>query len=168
MNYIIRLAKEEDAEELSKLKHEVWNTTYRGIYADELIDNFDYEKHKNKFLKVIKDPNVDLYVVEENNSLIGYMSVGKPYRPFKDFEQEIGLLYLLKEYQGKGIGKELFNKAYNIIKDKGYQEFFISCNKYNEPAQGFYKKMGAEVINIDEDNIDKTIPQVTLLYKIKR
>ena len=42
MSYIIRLAKEEDCNALSKLKHDVWNETYRGIYDDNKIDNFDY------------------------------------------------------------------------------------------------------------------------------
>jgi hypothetical protein len=50
-NYNIRLATESDCMELSKLKHKIWNTTYRGIYPDEKIDNFDYEKNKNTFMK---------------------------------------------------------------------------------------------------------------------
>ena len=96
------------------------------------------------------------------------MSCGMPYRPYKDYKQEIGLLYLLKEYQKKGIGKELFNIAYNEIKENGYNEFFISCNKYNTNAQEFYKKMGGIIDKIDDDNLDKSIPQVKFIYKIKK
>ena len=167
MDYIIRLANKNDCDELSKLKHTVWNETYRGIYSDEKIDNYDHKKYTDKFLGIINNPNVDLYVVEDNNKLVGYMDYGKPFRPYKDYNQEIGLLYLLKDYQRKGIGTKLFNMAYNKIKEKGYKEFFISCNKYNINAQEFYKKMGGEIIDIDEDNIDKSIPQVKFLYKIK-
>ena len=167
MDYIIRLANKNDCDELSKLKHTVWNETYRGIYSDEKIDNYDHKKYTDKFLGIINNPDVDLYVVEDNNKLVGYMDYGKPFRPYKDYNQEIGLLYLLKDYQRKGIGTKLFNMAYNKIKEKGYKEFFISCNKYNINAQEFYKKMGGEIIDIDEDNIDKSIPQVKFLYKIK-
>ena len=55
MDYKIRLARVEDCTELSKLKHDTWNETYRGIYSDEKIDNYDYEKNKKKFidLKII-------------------------------------------------------------------------------------------------------------------
>ena len=166
MDYIIRLANKNDCDELSKLKHTVWNETYRGIYSDEKIDNYDHKKYTDKFLGIINNPDVDLYVVEDNNKLVGYMDYGKPFRPYKDYNQEIGLLYLLKDYQRKGIGTKLFNMAYNKIKEKGYKEFFISCNKYNINAQEFYKKMGGEIIDIDEDNIDKSIPQVKFLYKI--
>ena len=168
LNYIIRLACDNDCLELSKLKHTVWSENYCGIYSDEKIDNFDFEKNRLKFLNIISNPNVNLYVVEDNKKIVGYMSCGMPYRPYKDYKQEIGLLYLLKEYQKKGIGKELFNIAYNEIKENGYNDFFISCNKYNINAQEFYKKMGGIIDKIDDDNIDKSIPQVKFIYKIKK
>ena len=166
MNYIIRLAKEKDCAELSELKQHVWNETYRGIYSDKKIDNYDYEKNREKFLSIIKNPDVFLYVVEDNAKLVGYMDFGVPYRPYKKYKQEIGLLYLLKGYQRKAIGKELFNIATNKIKERGYNEFFICCNKYNINAQEFYKKMGGIIDEIDDDNIDKSIPQVKFIYKI--
>lgn len=166
MSYIIRLAKEEDCNALSKLKHDVWNETYRGIYNDNRIDNFDYEKNSKKFLNTINNPDIELYVVEGSERLVGYMDCGIPIRPYKDYNQEIGLLYLLKEYQKKGIGKELFNIACNRIKENGYNEFFICCNKYNINAQEFYKKMGGIIDEVDEDNNDKSIPQIYYIYKI--
>lgn len=164
--YIIRLATENDCEELSYLKHQVWDETYRGIYPDEKIDKFDYEKNKNSFINIVNNHEIELYVVEYNGKLVGYMDYGTPYRPFRDFKQEIGLLYLLKLCQGTGLGRKLFNIAYNKIKEKGYKDFFISCNKYNYPARKFYEKIGGKIIHVDEDNEDKSIPQVKFLYEI--
>ena len=168
MKYIIRLATADDCEGLSKLKHTVWIQTYRGIYSDDRIDNYDYDKNKEYFLNIVADPNVELYVVEDDGKLVGYMSCGVPYRSYKDYEQEIGLLYLLSDYQKKGIGGELFDIGYNRIKEKGYDEFFISCNKFNTNAQEFYKRMGGVVDKIDEDNEDKAICQIKYIYKIKK
>lgn len=167
MDYKIRLARVEDCTELSKLKHDTWNETYRGIYSDEKIDNYDYEKNKKKFIDLINNPGIKLYVVEVNNKIVGYMDYGTPIRSFKDYKQEIGLLYLLKEYQRNGIGKELFNLASSKIFDSGYNEFFISCNKYNQNAIDFYTKMGGELVEIDEDEEDKSYPQVKFLYRKK-
>ena len=165
MNYLIRLANKNDCDNLSRLKQQIWGETYRGIYSDEKIDNFDYQKNSEKFLNIINNPAIDLYVVEDNNRLVGYMDCGNPYRPYKEYKQEIGLLYLLKEYQKKGIGKELFNIAVSKIKDNGYNEFFVCCNKYNTNAQEFYKKMGGVVDDINEDTKDKSIPQIIFVYK---
>lgn len=166
MEYIIRFATENDCEELSILKHTIWDQTYRGIYSDEKIDNYDYDKNKEKFLNMISDTNVELYVVQDNKKIVGYMKCGTPFRPYKDYKQEIGLLYIHKDYQKKGIGKKLFNIASDRIKENGYNEFFICCNKYNKNAQEFYKKMGGILDHVDEDNSDKSISQVYFIYKI--
>ncbi len=168
MNYEIRLASLNDCSELSKLKLKVWNTTYKGIYTEDKFDNYDFQLNEEKFKKIIENKDINLYVVtNKNNEIVAYMSVGKPVREFNDYEQEIGLLYILKEYQGLGIGKNLFNLAYNKIKEKGYSRFFISCNKYNQNAQKFYEKMGGKTVEIDEDNIDKSYPQIKYHYDIK-
>lgn len=167
MNYKIRLATIEDCEKLAKLKRDVWETTYRGIYPDEKLDNYDYEKNKMSFMDVVNNPEVELYVACDEDKIIGYIDFGVPFRPFKDYKQEIGLFYILKEYQRKGLGRKLFNLAYERMKNNGYKEFFISCNKYNTPAQRFYERMGGEIVHVDEDEENKSIPQIKYLYKIK-
>ncbi len=167
MNYIIRLATKKDCDTLSRLKQRVWDETYRGIYSDSKIDDFDFDDNSEKFLSIINDSDVELYVVEDDGTLVGYMSCGVPSRPYKDYNQSINLLYLLKGYQRKGIGKKLFNIACDRFKEKGCHEFFICCNKLNINAQGFYKKMGGIIDEIDDDNNDdKSISQVKFLYKL--
>ena len=59
---VYRVAVMEDCHELAKLKCEVWNTTYRGIYPDEKIDNYDVERNKQTFERLIENPNTSLYV----------------------------------------------------------------------------------------------------------
>ena len=46
---IIRNARRDECRELAKIKGEVWNTTYRGIYADTALDNYDVEKNTHIF-----------------------------------------------------------------------------------------------------------------------
>ena len=61
---------------------------------------------------------------------------------------------------------QLFEKAREIIKLHGYDEFFVSCNKYNLPAQQFYLAMGGVLVQTDPDNNDRSIPQVKFVYMI--
>lgn len=163
MNYIIRTATEEDAYELSKLKLKIWNQVYIDIYPKYKFDNYDIDKNKDKFITIMNNPNINLLVVEVDNKIIGYMSYGEPYRKYKDYKQEIGLLYLDQEYPKIGLGTKLFNIAYEAIM-KEYDEFFISCNKYNYNARKFYEKMGGILIHEDDDNEDKSLVQVKYLY----
>ena len=163
----IRKAIYEDCYLLSKLKKEIWETTYRGSYPDSKIDNYNFIENENKFKGFINDKNKELYVVVANKELIGYIEYGEPYRKFKDFKQEIGLLYIKKDYQKKGLGKKLFNIAYNSIKETGLDKFFISCHKYNVNARKFYEKMGGKIIyeNID-DLANDGIPEVKYEFVI--
>lgn len=62
MDYIIRLATNEDIKNLAVLKQKVWSETYRGIYNDEIIDNFDYEKAEESFRNIINNDKISFYV----------------------------------------------------------------------------------------------------------
>lgn len=166
MDYEIRLAKKDDCKKLSKLKRDIWETTYRGIYPDEKIDNFNFEENEKKFLNIIENKNVELYVLVVEGKIVGYMSCGEPIRKFQNFKHEIGLLYIQQDFQGKGYGKILFEKGKESIKENGACEFFISCNKYNVNAQKFYEKMGGKIIHVDPDTGDKSCDQVKFLYNI--
>lgn len=162
----IRIAVYSDCRELSLLKREIWETTYRGIYPDEKIDNYDYLKNEEKFKNYIDNPNQLLYVVLNNDKIIGYIEFGEPSRPFKDFTQEIGLFYIKKDFQRHGIGRKLFNLAFDYIKSTGADKFFISCHKYNLNAQKFYEKMGGKVVYVDDDLANNGIPQIKFEYKV--
>ena len=160
----IRIARDEDCRSLATLKRRVWETTYRGIYPDEKLDKYDIDLNENKFKNMIKQKSQKLFVVLNESEIIGYMSCGKIMRAFDEHTHDIGLLYLAKEYQGKGIGLDLFQFAKMELKNQGVTEFIVSCNKYNLPAQHFYKKMGGKIIKIEEDNEDKSIPQVKFQF----
>lgn len=162
----IRKAKYDDCHNLSLLKREIWETTYRGIYPDEKIDNYDFLSNEEKFKNFIDDKNRELYVVSDNKILVAYIEFGKPFRPFKNYKQEIGLFYIKKEYQKQGLGKQLFNLALDYIKSTGCDKFFISCHKYNLNAQEFYKKMGGHIVQIDDDNANSGLPQIKFEYII--
>ncbi len=166
-NIKIRLATYEDCKKLPLLQLEIWETTFRGIYPDEKFDNFNFEIKQKKFESFIDSSFQQLYVVTDNGELVGYFEFGKPYRPFQDYTQEIGLLYLKKDYQKQGLGRKMFDIAVKHIKETGIDKFFISCNKFNLNAQNFYLKMGGRVVHIDEDDANDGVPQIKYEYLIK-
>ena len=148
-----RKAVLEDCLDLAILKGQVWNTTYKGIYSEEKLSGYDIAKNESIFQNIVNNPDIELFVALDNQKIVGLMTCGKPYRPFMDFQQEIGLLYILKEYQRKGIGKTFFEIAKNQVKGNGYTKFFLSVNSKNFDAQKFYESMGGVTIYQDEVSI---------------
>lgn len=165
-NVLIRLATLDDCSNLSRLKKDVWETTYRGLYPDDKIDNYNFDEHEKKFKNIILDDTKYLYVAETNNKLIAYIEFGLPMRPYKAYTQEIGLFYISKEYQKQGLGTKLFKLAYDNLKNSNENKFFISCHKYNFNAINFYKKMGGILIDTDDDDANDNCPQVKFHYDL--
>ena len=162
----IRRATREDCREIAAVKHAVWNTTYRGIYSDERINNFDFERNRLVFESMVENPEVNLFVAADGEKIVGYSSCGKPHRPFGEYTQEIGLLYVLKEYQRRGVGRRLFQTALEEIRKTGVGEFFVSVNKYNVNAIDFYVGMGGVIVHVDEGCGDKRDTQIKLRYAV--
>jgi len=154
-----------DCYEIAKLKGEVWHTTYRGIYSHDTLANYDVERNERTFAGIVNNSKMSLNVATDAGKIIGFISCGEPYRPYLHYEQDIGLLYILQEYQGLGVGKTLFSIAKNQIITNGYNEFFVSVNKYNQKAIDFYISMGGVVIHVDEDMEDKRAAQMKLFYR---
>jgi len=145
-NISYRKAQLADCYEIAVLKGMVWNTTYQGIYPVEKLSGYDVEKNRRIFENIVENPNISLYVAVDDSKIVGFMTCGVPYKPFREYRQEIGLLYILKEYQRQGIGTAFFEIARKQVKENGDSEFFLSVNKRNYGAQKFYVAMDGEVL----------------------
>lgn len=148
-----RKAVLEDCLDLAILKGQVWNTTYKGIYSEEKLSGYDIAKNESIFQNIVNNPDIELFVALDNQKIVGLMTCGKPYRPFMDFQQEIALLYILKEYQRQGIGKSFFDIAKKQVAENGHTRFFLAVNSRNFAAQKFYKAMDGVIIYQDDMSI---------------
>lgn len=154
MNMITyRKAEINDCLSIATLKGIVWNTTYKGIYSDESLVNYDVFKNQKIFEQIVTNPEIEVYVATSIDQIVGFMTCGKPYKPFQDFQQEIGMLYILKEYQRQGIGRTFFDIARKQAVKNGHSKFCVSVNKKNYEAQKFYIAMGGNVIYTDESQM---------------
>lgn len=154
------LADEGVAKIISQLRHEIWRTTYRGIYSDERIDNYDYEEHRQRDLQRIQDTSCRVYLIVKDGEPIGYLyfsTVGTVY---------IQSLYIRREYQRQGIGKQAFTLIGEYCRAHGSDKFTCNCNSHNYPAQEFYRSMGGTVIRRDEGHNDKYDDQITFEFYV--
>ena len=157
---IFRPGEAKDCEQLAKVKYQVWQSTYQGIYPQEKLDSYDWEAQRESFQRILKRKTAQLLVAVEGETIVGYLCWGLSWRERSLGEPQIVLLSVQKEYQGRGIGKALFSLGKESLREKGYPEFFVFCNKYNYPAQGFDRAMGGIAVSTDPDDPDGSIPQI--------
>ena len=144
MNIDFIPAKTSDAAIISRLRQRIWDTTYRGIYPDEVIDDFDYDWHQSRDLKKISDPSFTVYLIRSGDKDIGYFI-------FQNAGSGVWLqsLYELQEYQHRGIGKQAFSILNDYCREKEIGRFSCNCSPHNENAMRFYRRMGGAVIKTD-------------------
>ena len=148
-----RKATKADCRTLAVMKGKVWNTTYQGIYSEETLQNYDVDKNQQIFESIVDNPEIELYLAQSGDQIIGLMTCGKPFRSCMNYQQEIGLLYILKEYQRRGIGRGFFTIAENQVRQSGHKKFVVSVNRRNLNAISFYLAMGGRVVVQDEKQI---------------
>lgn len=158
MSFEFVLANEDSAKTIAELRHEIWNTTYRGIYSDERIDNYDYEEHRQRDLRRIQNISYHVYLIVNIDEPIGYFT-------FLTAEPVyIQSLYIRQEYQRQGIGKQAFALIRDYCGAHGFDKFTCNCNSHNYSAQDFYRSMGGTVIKRNEGHDDKYDDQITFEF----
>lgn len=141
----IRKRRIEDSEELAHAIATVWNTTYKGIVADEFLKGLlNNEAQNAERLKNNIDEQPHYYILILQDKIIGWIYFTLDSENLED-AAEIHSLYILKEYQGKGYGKLLYNYAIDIILKNNLKKVIIGCLNGN-PSNEFYKHLGGKYI----------------------
>ena len=60
-------------------------------------------------------------------------------------------LYVRPEFRGKSIGSQLIKKIIVYAKDSGCHRLRWQVSERNQPAIGFYKKLGADVSGVEQN-----------------
>ncbi|MHA1398951.1 MAG: GNAT family N-acetyltransferase [Candidatus Heimdallarchaeaceae archaeon] len=142
----IRTANQNDGKDIAKVKIASWRTTYTNILPSEILDNLSLENQAKIWTKIVKECNENkerkLLVAEnEDGEIIGFAVGGKPIEQGFNYDSEIGAIYLLKEYQKKGIGSALVKELVEWFKTKDYNNMVIWVLKENSACE-FYQKIG--------------------------
>ncbi len=161
-----RKAGFEDLPLLAQTRQKVWATTYRGIYPDHAIDEFDIHWHVARDRRRMMDKNQEFYLVMDGENCVGYFYYGTPHVKLKDHVFCLNALYFLPEYRGKGLGSRVFRMIRQVCQERGISKFFNGCNTHNLPAQEFYRKMGGIVDVISDGHENPAEDQMYFEYDL--
>jgi ribosomal protein S18 acetylase RimI-like enzyme len=107
----------------AQAKDSGWLKAHEHHIADGILEN--------------KIKNNEIYVVEENGEIIGWLRYGL----FWDNVPFMNMLYLLEGYRARGIGTRLVKHWEDEMRQRGYDQVLTSTQS-NEEGQNFYRKNG--------------------------
>ena len=116
-----------------KHNNEIINVWYEASSLAHPFLEADFVEKAKKDLRAIYIPNTETWVYEDNNAVIGFISM---------LGNEIGGLFVLPNNHFKGIGTQLVN----FIKES-HSELDVEVFEKNAIGRAFYEKYGFVQIN---------------------
>lgn len=144
---IIRKCEEKDLPDIAEIHIQTWRKAYRGIVDDVILDNLNTERSFQNFNRVLNDPDEFFYVAEYADKTVGFMTFSLKSRSDVFFcFAEISCIYILPDFQGKGIGKRLMSHAFKVIRDNGISKIMLWALKDNYQKL-FYQSCGGKIFS---------------------
>ncbi len=173
MNIKIRISVPDDVYGIREVQRITWLDTYpnskEGIMVEDIEAKFKLDKTPEGKMQLeekkerYKDKNTCTWVIEDGYKIIGFCMATKK----EDFNR-VGAIYVLPDYQGKGLGRLLIETALDWLGND--KKIFINVASYNDKATNFYKKFGfveskrkCIVDSVSNLPSGKTIPETELI-----
>lgn len=159
MEIIYREANENDSYEFEYVAANSWKDTYWDLLPQEylinrinrLSNNDELEIKLNSIKEHIKNNRNKVFVALDNDKVVGILEIGKNTPKYKEYGH-LEAIYVLPEYKGQKIGKNLFLLAIKKLIELGYNKMQLECMSGNDTIN-FYKKYGGLELETTKRNI---------------
>ncbi|MBX9974553.1 GNAT family N-acetyltransferase [Cytobacillus firmus] len=141
----IRKAVLADSIGIAKVHVDSWRTTYKNIIPDAFLSNLSYDRRTDLWNEnIVKEGNYVFVAENSDGEIIGFADCGKRESNHIPESGDVTAIYLLEEYQGKGIGKGLLKQVFLQFEELGFNRIFVEVLEDNK-TRYFYEYYGAEL-----------------------
>jgi len=146
----IRNAILSDVKGIAKVHVDSWKTTYRNIIPDEFLEKLSYDQRTALWNhNISKEGNYVFVAVNNNGEIVGFADCGKRESNNVHNSGDLTSIYLLEEYQGKGIGKQLLKQLFIQFENLGFNRVFVEVLEDNK-TRHFYEYYGAKLLKSEK------------------
>ena len=141
----IRKATLEDIEMINRLAWIIFPHTYKEILSPEQMEYMmDWMYSPENLHKQMTEDRHIYYLAFEGDEPAGYLSI----QPEGEHTYHLQKIYVLPSFQGKKLGKLLFEQAIKAIKELHPEpcQMRLNVNRQNK-ALTFYEKMGMKKVD---------------------
>ena len=163
MKISIRPWQKSDLESIRRVTWQSWISTYLSFIPEsDLKSYFDTHYTETSVFGMFIDPYMQGFIAELNDHIAGYA------RLFFNSDENrlyVSSLYILPEFEGKGIGIRLLDSAEGYAAKNGLDELWIGVMVKNRQALLFYRKVGFLFIREEPFTMGKTTVSHLIGYK---
>lgn len=141
--FAIREAEDRDAEGIARAHTESWQTSYRGILPDTVLDRIDVGQRVETRKKILRDRSVFQLVAYDltHGDIVGFCDAG-PSRRHVPFAGEVYAIYLMHHAKRHGLGQEMWQQVSKHFREHGMASMIVWVLDNNHHARRFYEAMG--------------------------
>jgi ribosomal protein S18 acetylase RimI-like enzyme len=139
----VRTAVPDDALAIAHVHVESWRTTYAGIVPDDYLAGLD-ETLRVKLWQEWLSSGAVVMVAERKDAVVGFVHAGKIREAIETADAEVYSLYLLRESQGRGIGRALLTAVAAILQQQGFGSIALWVLERNR-SRRFYESCGGRL-----------------------
>jgi ribosomal protein S18 acetylase RimI-like enzyme len=160
----LRIATPDDANALGSMHVASWRETYTGMLPDKMLSALSAEARASSWARIMRDPTTVggavIYLAEHKSTIIGFGSCGAQRAESlkgKGYDGEISAIYVLREFQHRGVGARLFAAMSLDLAGRGFSAAALWVLRDNLGARRFYERYAGQVIAEKEDVRDGTV-----------
>ncbi|KAM6969858.1 thialysine N-epsilon-acetyltransferase-like [Aplochiton taeniatus] len=144
MNFKVRIAEREDCKDISRLMMEL--AVFEKMPEQVKITHTELERDgfsPNPFYECLVAELPEENKTKEGHTIVGYALYFYTYT-WQGRSVYMEDLYVMPEFRGKGLGKELMSKVAQVGKEKQCVRLQLSVLDWNTPSLDFYVAKGAK------------------------
>ena len=152
-----QLATLEDAPEIAKLHIKNWQSSYRGSWSDDFLDNIAPQKQLDIWTNRLSQPKENQHIIlaKAKNQIIGFACTQFDDDP--TYGALLDNLHVDADWRGYGIGKQLTLASMDWVRSKNPNSgYYLWVLEKNLGARKFYESMGGEEV----ETIEETKPDL--------
>lgn len=150
---VIREARAVDAPAIARVHVESWQSAYAGLLPDTVLAHMCERTHTTKWARILgqrKQREIVLVAELPNQGVVGFGSCGRVREKRLPHAGEVFTLYVLPEFQDRGIGRRLLHRLFAALVARGMTSAMAWVLAEN-PSRFFYETMrGRRVAERDE------------------
>ena len=144
----IREAVPSDASDIASVHVRSWQAAYRGQLPDEFLDGLSVGEREAMWRSGLSDPGPwrGCFVAEDaGGRTVGFVAFGPArdeHGPLPADTGEVYAIYVAPDAFGTGVGRELFARAGDALRERGFRTAVLWVLESNEQARRFYEVAG--------------------------